>query len=56
MELKTHEIYNEETDSVETIEIWGYCHYCHGFIEIGEKWEIHRKSLYHKDCWDQMRR
>jgi hypothetical protein len=55
MKQQKYEIYNEETDTLEEIEIYGFCHYCHDPIRTDEKWERHRKSLYHKECWEQFK-
>ncbi len=56
MELITHEIYNEETEKVEIINIWGFCPYCKDPVKEDEEYKEKKNKIYHQECWEQMKR
>lgn len=53
MKIKKVEIFNEKTNKVEEIEIWGYCCYCKDPILINDKYKKKKDGLYHNFCWSQ---
>lgn len=53
MKVKQFEIYNEETQKLEIVDIYGFCEYCRNCILATEKYKKKKSGLYHDDCWIQ---
>ncbi|KKK74558.1 hypothetical protein LCGC14_2882570 [marine sediment metagenome] len=53
MKVIKHEIYNEELNKLEEVDIYGFCGYCKDYILATDRVKKRKSKVYHEDCWRQ---